>query len=350
MKLGMPLPYAATSVEDLDRLGDYEDAGIDLFLFPEVYGFDAVSHLAYASARTRRARLATGVVNIYSRTPALLAMTAAGLDHVSEGRLMLGVGASGPQVIEGLHGVPFDAPVGRTREIVDICRTLWRGEVLQHQGRHYEAPLSPESGGSGLGKPLKLLTPQARPRIPMMLAAIGPRNVRLAAEMFEAWIPPFFSPAHAAETWGQPLADGLARRSDALGPLEVVTSTTLCLTDDTNLQEFARQQVRERLALYIGGMGARDRNFYADLVCRYGYSREARRVQDLYLSGDKAGAAAAVPAELAEQTSLVGGAERLRDGLAAFEEAGVTTLAVTPVAPDHTSRVTMVRAVEGLLR
>jgi F420-dependent oxidoreductase-like protein len=300
---------------------------------PEAYSFDAVSQLGFIAARTQRLELASGILPIYSRTPALTAMTAAGLDFVSGGRFTLGLGTSGPQVIEGWHGVPYDAPVGRTRELIEICRQVWRRDRLEYHGRHYTLPYE---GGTGLGKPLKLINHPVRERIPIVIAALGPRNVSLAAELAEGWQPIFYYPEKAAGVWGAALAAGRAKRDAALGELDVIAAAPLAIGEDvTGLREFARPL----LALYIGGMGARGKNFYFDLACNFGYEDEAKRIQDAYLAGRKDEAAAFVPAELLEKTSLIGPASYIAERVAALRESGVTTLNVTPLAPTHAERV-----------
>ena len=262
-------------------------------------------------------------------------MTAAGLDYVSGGRFTLGLGTSGPQVIEGWHGVPYDAPIGRTRELIEICRTVWRRDRLDYQGKHYTLPL-PAGQGTGLGKPLKLINHPVRDRIPIIIAALGPKNVELAAELAEGWQPIFYLPEKAAIAWAEPLKAGLAKRADDLPPLDVIAAAPLAIGDDvTHLREVARPV----FALYIGGMGARGRNFYHDLACRYGYEQEANAIQDAYLAGRKDEAAALVPAELLEKTALIGPKGYVAERLAAFKETGVTTLNVTPLAPTHEARV-----------
>lgn len=336
------LSYAGGFAETAEELADFERAGLDIVFVSEVYGFDAVSQLGYIAAKTERLQIASGILQIYSRTPALTAMTAAGLDYVSGGRFTLGIGASGPQVIEGWHGMPYDAPLGRTREIIDICRMVWRRERLSYAGRYYQLPLP---GGTGLGKPLKLINHPVRERIPIALAAIGPKNVALAAELAEAWMPIFYVPEKAAGVWGEPVAEGEAKRDAALGPLDVIASAPLAIGDDvTGLRELARPQ----LALYIGGMGARGRNFYNDLARRFGYEAEAKAIQDAYLDGRKADAEALVPADLLEFTSLIGPEGYVRDRLAAYARAGVTTLNVTPLAPGHEARVRLIGQVRAL--
>lgn len=331
----MTLSYSGGFRDTVAVLGDYEKAGLDIVFVPEAYSFDAISQLGFIAACTERLEIASGILQIYTRTPSLTAMTAAGLDHVSDGRFTLGIGASGPQVIEGFHGQPYTAPLARTREIVDICRSVWRREPVVHEGRHYRIPL-PADQGTGLGKPLKLINRPVRERIPILLAAIGPKNVALAAEVAEGWLPMFFHPEKADAVWGPALAEGSARRDAILGPLDVVVSAPLAVGDDVDdLIDLARPQ----LALYIGGMGARGRNFYHDLARRYGYETEADTIQELYLSGRKEEAAAAVPQDLLRATSLIGPASHVAERVEAYRAAGVGTLRVAPVAPTHERRL-----------
>jgi F420-dependent oxidoreductase-like protein len=338
----MFLNYAGGFSETVVELADFERAGVDIVFVPEAYSFDAVSQLGYIAAKTGRMQIASGILPLYSRTPALLAMTAAGLDFVSDGRFTLGLGASGPQVIEGWHGVPYDAPIGRAREIIEICRMVWRRDRLSYQGRYYQLPLE---GGTGLGKPLKLINRPVRERIPIALAAIGPKNVELAAELAESWMPIFYVPDKAGAVWGESVAEGRARRDPALGPLDVIAHAPLAIGDDiTGLRDHSRPQ----LALYIGGMGARGRNFYNDLARRFGYEAEAKAIQDAYLDGRKEEAEALVPAELVERTSLIGPEGYVAERLAAFRESGVTTLNVTPLAPTHEARVRLIEQVRAL--
>ena len=342
MRVGMMLGYAGGFSETVDELADFERAGLDIVFVPEAYSFDAVSQLGFIAARTTRLEIASGILPIYSRTPALTAMTAAGLDFVSGGRFTLGLGTSGPQVIEGWHGVPYDAPVGRTRELVEICRMVWRRDRLDYQGKHYTLPYE---GGTGLGKPLKLINHPVRERIPIVIAALGPKNVALAAEVAEGWQPIFYFPEKAAIAWDAPLAEGKARRDPALGTLDVIASAPLAIGDDvTGLRDLTRPV----FALYIGGMGARGRNFYYDLACRFGYESEADTIQEAYLAGRKDEAAALVPADLVEKTALIGPAGYVAERLAAFREAGVTTLNVTPLAATHAARLADIERVRAL--
>ncbi|MER6830022.1 LLM class F420-dependent oxidoreductase [Streptosporangium sp. NPDC000563] len=344
MRIGMALNYSGGFKETVAELADYEKAGLDIVFVAEAYSFDAVSQLGYIAARTERLQIASGILPVYSRTPALLAMTAAGLDYVSDGRFTLGLGASGPQVVEGFHGVPYTAPLGRTREVVEICRQVWRRERLTYEGRHYTVPL-PADQGTGLGKPLKLINHPVRERIPVVIAAIGPKNVELAAELAEGWEPIFYVPEKAADVWGASLAAGGARRDPALGELDVIAQAPLAIGDDVSgWLELGRPMA----ALYIGGMGAKGRNFYNDLARRYGYEKEAEQIQNLYLEGRKDEAAALVPHELLERTSLIGSEGHVRERLQAMRESGVTTVNVAPLAGTHEERVRLIERVREL--
>jgi F420-dependent oxidoreductase-like protein len=345
MRIGMGINYSGGFKETVAELADYEKAGLDIVFVAEAYSFDAVSQLGYIAARTERLEIASGILPNYSRTPTLLAMTAAGLDYVSDGRFTLGLGASGPQVIEGFHGVPYTAPLGRTREVIEICRQVWRRERLVHEGKHYTLPLPPDRG-TGLGKPLKLINHPVRPRIPIVIAAIGPKNVELAAELAEGWEPIFYVPEKAAGVWGASLATGKAKRDPELGELDVIAQASLAIGDDVaGLLEFGRPMA----ALYIGGMGAKGRNFYNDLARRYGYEKEAERIQDLYLDGKKDEAAALVPGELLESMSLIGSEGFVRDRVQAMKESGVTTLNVAPLGRTHEDRVRLIETIKDIV-
>lgn len=342
MRIGMQLPYSESFVEAAAQLPDYRQAGLSIVYVAELYSFDAVSQLGYIAAKVPDLEIASNILPIYTRTPALLAMTAAGLDHVSEGRFTLGLGASGPQVIEGFHGVPYDAPIGRTREIIGVCRQVWRRERLEHQGRHYSMPLT----GSELGKPLKLINRPVRERIPILIAAMGPKNVQLAAELAEGWAPFFFRPEGADEVWGEALAAGKAKRDPALGELDVVVPVPVAIGDDV---EPLIDLMRPSFALYLGGMGAKGKNFYHDLASRYGYAEQADRIQELYLSGRKEEAAAAVPGDLLRSLGLVGPKSWVQERLSALSEAGVSTLSVNLLARTHAERVATMEALADLL-
>src|SRR5215831_6050018 len=283
-RCGMPRMRLATMVSagsgprkvaDLAR--SYEEVGVDIISVPEAYGFDAVSRLGYLAAVTERVELMAEILPIYSRTPTLTAMTAAGLDRLTDGRFILGLGVSGPQVVEGWHGVPFDAPLARTRDIIEICRSVWRRDRVEHHGSHYSVPL-PAGQGTGLGKPLKLIDHPVRPAIPASIA--------------DGWIPFLYIPERADAVWGDALARGRAKRVSALAPLEIVAGGPMAIGADVS---HLRERDRPHLALYIGGMGARGRNFYNSVARQYGYEKEAAEIQDLYLDGLPDEAAARVP-------------------------------------------------------
>lgn len=345
MRIGLAINYAGGFREVAAEVADLERAGLDIVFVPEAYSFDAVSALGYLAACTDRVELASGILQLYTRTPTLTAMTAAGLDYVSDGRFTLGLGASGPQVIEGFHGVPYDAPIGRTREVIEICRQVWRRETLQYQGKYYTVPLPPEQG-TGLGKPLKLINHPVRERIPILIAALGPNNVELAAELAEGWQPIFYLPEKAHDVWGESLAAGRAKRDRALGDLEVYAGPTLAVGENV---EPLREFVKPHLALYIGGMGAKGKNFYHTLATRYGYGPQADRIQELYLSGDKEGAAKVVPDELVRDVNLIGTRDFVKERVAAYREAGVTTLNVVPIAGTAAERVKLIEELRGLV-
>ena len=345
MRVGMFLNYAGGFREAADEVAELEQAGVDRIAVPEAYSFDAVSQLGFLAARTSKITLASGILQLYTRTPTLTAMTAAGLDYVSDGRFELGIGASGPQVIEGFHGVRYDAPLGRTREIIEICRMTWRREPVVHQGAKYHIPL-PAGEGTGLGKPLKLINHPVRDRIPITIASLGQKSVEQTAEIAEGWMPMFFHPERAAGVWGDALAAGAAKRAPELGPLDVFASPALAITEHP---EQVLPLVKPNLALYIGGMGARGKNFYNDLISSYGFEDEAAVIQDLYLSGRRDEAIAAVPDELVRAISLIGPASYVAERVAAFAEAGVTTLNVTPLARSSAERVALMSGFRALV-
>lgn len=343
MRIGIALNYSGGFHDAVDRVVELEKSGIEVAVVAEAYAFDAISQLGYLAAKTNTVELASGVLPIYIRTPSLLAMTAAGLDYVSDGRFRLGIGTSGPQVIEGFHGVPFDAPIGRTREIVEICRKVWRRERVQYDGKHYQLPL-PADRGTGLGKSLQLINHPVRERIPVSIAALGPKNVELTAEIAEGWQPVFYLPDKADSIWGEALAAGAAKRDPALGPLDVMVHASLAIGE--NLDE-RLAWVKPQLGLYIGGMGAKGRNFYHNLATRYGFGEVADRIQELYLSGRKQEAIDAVPDELVRSMSLIGPPGYVAERMAAFAESGVTTLLVNPLSTD---RAESIRFVEEALK
>ena len=339
MRLSGRLGYGDDFVKAVERVVRLEEVGLDVVWVAEAYGYDAATRLGYLAARTCRVELGSGIFPIYSRTPALIAQTIAGLDELSGGRAVLGLGASGPQVIEGWHGVPYDRPVPRTREIMEICRMVWRREPLNYKGKVFTLPLPPEQG-TGLGKPLKILTHPPRPRIPIYLASLGERSVELTAEMADGWLPIFFVPEKADSIWGAALRRGVAKRSPELGPLEVVAGGALAIGEGL---EHLRDTERSHLALYVGGMGARSKNFYNELIARYGFEREAAQIQDLYLAGNKRQAEALVPASLLESLSLIGPEGYVKERIAAFKAAGITLLDVQPIGPDPIGDVARVK-------
>jgi F420-dependent oxidoreductase-like protein len=313
-----PPPFATTQIEEAERLG------YDSIWTAESWGSDALTPLAWWGARTERVRLGTALIQLSARTPAATAMAALTLDHLSGGRFVLGLGVSGPQVVEGWYGQSFSKPLARTREYVDIVRKiLARDERVTNDGPHYPMPYP---GGTGLGKPLRSITHPLRADIPIILGAEGPKNVALAAEIADGWFPIYFSPTHS-KFYDEALDEGFARpgarrsRED----FEVLATVPVVVADDV---ETAADQMRPTLALYVGGMGARDMNFHFDVFCRMGYEAEAHSIQDLYLEGRKDEAAAAVPTAMVEEMALIGPKAKIRDDLAAWEESMVTTLLI----------------------
>ncbi len=329
MRIATTVTYASNDRTGLDQVVALEKAGLDITWVPEAYGFDAPTTLGYLAAKTERVALGSAILNVYSRTASCIAQTAAGLDFVTGGRAILGLGASGPQVIEGFHGMKYEKPIARTKEVIDIVRRALRREVLTNDGL-IKLPL-PKGEGTGLGKPLKMLTHPVRPSVPIFVAALADKSVESTAEVADGWIPIFYSPEKAKKVWGASLAAGAAKRSPELAPLEIVAGGMVAIGDDVKpLLERARPQ----LALYIGGMGARGKNFYYDVACEYGYEAEAKQIQDLYLSGKKAEAEALVPLEMLEQTNLVGPESYVKERIAAYRESGVTILNVGFATPD----------------
>jgi F420-dependent oxidoreductase-like protein len=297
-----------------------ERLGFDSVWSAEAYGSDAVTLITWAAARTERIGVGTAVMQIPARTPAATAMTAITLDHLTDGRFRLGLGVSGPQVSEGWHGVPFDAPLQRTREYVEIVREILRREKpLEFHGEHFDVPVQ---GGTGLGKPLKTIVHPLRADLPIYLAAIGPKNIALAAEIADGWLPTFYAPAHA-DVFAASIEEGLRRGGRDRSHFDVAPFVPVLVGDDI---QACRDLVKPMLALYVGGMGARGRNFYNTLVSRYGYEADAAKVQDLYLEGRKGEAAAAVPNGLVDDVALVGPKERITEHLQLWRGAGVETL------------------------
>ena len=347
MRISISAHYSRGSIaEQADELRELEKAGADCIWVAESYSFDSISALGYLAAVTEKATLASGIVNIYSRTPALLAMTASGMDAISKGRFMLGLGASGPQVVEGFHGVPYDAPLTRMREVMDICRAVWRREdKLTYQGRKHRVPL-PADQGTGLGKPLKIINRPVREAIPIALATLGAKSVAMTAEKAEAWLPAFFNPRHADGLWGNALRDGMRKRAPELPPLEVFAGGAVGIGEGLEAQ---RDLARPRTALYVGGMGAKDKNFYNQIFRQYGYGKEAETIQELYLSGRKSEAEAQVPQRYLDETSLIGPEGYVRDQIQAYREAGVTCLSASFMGTTTAQRVRQCDELRNLL-
>ena len=330
MKLSTQLAYSGNPREAADQVVALERAGLDTVWVAEAYGFDSPTLMGYLAARTETVEIGAAILNVYSRTPGALAQTAAGLDNVSGGRAILGLGASGPQVIEGWHGMPYAKPLGRTREVVDIVRAALRRERLEHDGPIFTLPL-PEDQGTGLGKPLKLLTKPERSAVPIYVAALGKKNVEGTAEYADGWLPFLFAPEKANDVWGAALAAGTAKRPDDLGPLQIAAGGMVSVGEDVKgMLDLARPTV----ALYVGGMGAKEKNFYNTLMCEYGFEKEAAQIQEMYLGGNKRDAEALVPLEMLEMCNLVGPESYVRERIAAFAEAGVTNLQVMPAPAD----------------
>ena len=345
MKLSMPLVYSGDPRQAADEVAELEKAGLDVVWVAEPYGFDAPTLMGYLAAKTETVEIGAGILNVYSRTPGALLQTAAGLDNVSQGRAILGLGASGPQVIEGFHGMPYDRPLGRTREVVEILRMGLRRESLVHEGRSFTLPL-PADQGLGLGKPLKLLVKPERPVVPLWVAALGEKNVAMTAEVADGWLPFLFLPEKAGEVWGEPLAAGRAKRSGDLGELQVSAGGMVAIGEGEDTAALL-DRMRPTYALYVGGMGARGKNFYNDLAIQYGYEEEARKIQDLYLDGHKRDAEAAVPRSWLEAANLVGPASYVAERIEAFRAAGVTHLQVSPAGPDPAGTIAAVKEMVG---
>ncbi len=324
---GVGLPGAIALAQEADRLG-YESGWV-----AEAYGTDAITPITWLLAHTERLKMGTAIAQMPARAPAMTAMTAATLDMMSDGRFLLGLGASGPQVSEGWYGEVYGKPLGRTREYVDILRKVWAREApLEHHGEHYDIPYT-GPGASGLGKPLKIIVHPRAGGIPIYIASIGPKNVELTAEIADGWLPIFYSPTKSDAVWGESLARGFAKAGGGKGfaDLDVAATVSVLVGDDVAA---LRDKVKPMVALYVGGMGAKGKNFYNDLACRYGYEEVAAEIQDLYLSGKKAEAIALVPDDLVDDTCLIGPRERIADRLAAWTESPVSTLVVTAVQPE----------------
>jgi F420-dependent oxidoreductase-like protein len=338
MKLALTLDYSGSTISlDMEKILEIERLGYDSVWSAEAYGSDAVTPAAWIAALTTRIHVGTGIMQMAGRTPAATAMTAMTLDGLSGGRFRLGLGVSGPQVVEGWHGLPFGKPLTRTREYVEIVRAIFRREKpLEYRGEYYQVPYAGPDA-TGLGKPLKSIL-HGRADIPIYLAAVGPKNVALAAEIADGWIPVFFS-ARRMKMFREWLDEGFRRAGKSGAGFDIMPMVAVVVGDDVAA---CRRTVKAKLALYVGGMGARGRNFYNDLARRYGYEDAAKAIQDLYLSGRKADAEAAVPDALVDEVALCGPRERVRERLEEWRSAGVTTLMV---AGDRVAARTMAELV-----
>ncbi|HEX2161196.1 MAG TPA: LLM class F420-dependent oxidoreductase [Thermoleophilaceae bacterium] len=340
MRLGLHVGYwglGLTPEQQLEIVKEAESAGFDSVWAAEAYGSDTATVLAWLASNTERVKIGSAIFQMPGRTPAMTAMTAATLDQLSNGRMLLGIGPSGPQVAEGWHGQPFAKQLQRTREYVEILRKALARERLEYEGELYQLPLP-----DGPGKALKLMIAPVQERMPIYIAAIGPKNTTLTGEIADGWLPTFFSPEHVAE-FRTLLEEGAARAGNGKridDSFDIAPNVNVCIDDDVDK---ARDAVRPLLALYVGGMGSRKKNFYNALVQRYGFEDAAKEVQDLYLDGKKDEAAAALPAELIDRTSLVGPRDRVRERLEVYREAGVGTLVATPTVFDPEARKRMIR-------
>ena len=341
MKLGTTINYVGDFAQSVDRVVELEKAGLDVVWVAEAYSVDAVSQIGYLAAKTERVEIGSGILNVFSRTAAAMGQTAAGLDMVSNGRFILGLGASGPQVIEGFHGVPYEKPMPRIQEYIDVVRLTLRREPLVYDGKTVKVPL-PEGQGTGLGKPLKLINHPVRSSVPIYWASLMPLSVKATARSADGWLPVFFVPDEFQKVWGDDLKAGTAKRDPSLDRLEIAAGAMVAIGEEYtgDAADRVHDLSRPATALYWGGMGARDKNFYNTIARKYGYEAEAGEIQDLYLDGKKDEAAAAVPRDFLERSSLVGPESYVRERLGAWKEAGVTVLNVN-LAPGQDETATM---------
>jgi F420-dependent oxidoreductase-like protein len=346
MRLGLHVGYwglGLTADEQLKLVREAESLGFDSVWSAEAYGSDAATVLAWIAGQTETIKLGSAIFQMPGRTPAMTAMTAATIDQISRGRMLLGIGSSGPQVAEGWHGQPFAKQLQRTREYVEILRKALARERLEYHGESYELPIP-----DGPGKALKLMISPVQERIPIYIAAIGPKNTQLTGEIADGWIPTFFSPEYMRDARAL-LEEGAARRNGGGGlpdGFDVAPMVSIAIDDDVDR---ARDVMRPLLALYVGGMGSREKNFYNQLVARYGFEEAAKEVQDLYLDGKKDEAAAALPAELIDQTTLCGPADVIKERLAVYADAGVGTLMFSPMDFTAEGRSRVLRTVAELV-
>jgi F420-dependent oxidoreductase-like protein len=346
MKLAAFIDRKPTVRETIAHTVDLERAGLDVLWVNESYRFDAISLIGAIAARTSSLEIGTGILNVYSRTPALMAMTAAGCDAVSDGRFLLGLGASGPQIIEGFHGLEFERPYTRIREYIEACRMIWRRETFSYDGETITVPVPP-GRGTGLGKSVKLIETPVRADIPIWWASLKARSVAATAEMCQGWLPTMFFPETYREVWGRALDEGLAKRPVGLPELEICAGGILAVGDDIKggEKDKALDMRREFMALYIGGMGSLGANYYNEVFSASGYEAEARQIQELYLSGHKKEAEAAVPAKALELSNLVGTPSEVAERVAAYKGAGVTTLLVNTLRGDPLRQIRALRSI-----
>jgi F420-dependent oxidoreductase-like protein len=344
MRLGLNVGYwglGLSSEQQLELVRTAEDAGFDSVWVAEAYGSDAATVMAWLAAQTSRIKIGAGIFQMPARSPAMTAMTAATLDQLSNGRMVIGIGSSGPQVAEGWHGQRFAKQLLRTREYVEVIRKALSRERLVYDGEYYKLPLP-----DGPGKALKLTIAPVQERIPIYIASIGPKNVQLTGEIADGWLPIFFSPEHVGDA-RELLEEGAARAGRSIDDsFDIAPAVNVCIDDDVDR---ARDQMRYFIALYVGGMGSRERNFYNTLVQRYGFVEAAREIQDLYLDGKKDEAAAAVPAELIDTITLAGPRDMVRERLAVYRDAGVGTMIVSVVSFELERSSQMIRDLAEML-
>jgi F420-dependent oxidoreductase-like protein len=343
MRLGLNVGYwglGLTPAQQCELVREAEAAGFDSVWAAEAYGSDAATVLAWLAAQTERIRIGSAIFQMPARSPAMAAMTAVTLDHLSDGRAIIGLGTSGPQVAEGWHGQRFGKQLRRTREYVEILRKALARERLEYDGEVYKLPLP-----DGPGKALKLMIGPIQERIPIYVAAIGPKNTQLVGEIADGWLPMFFSPEHVGES-KKLLEEGAARAGRDLNGFDIAPSVQVAIDEDV---ERARDVMRPFVALYVGGMGSREKNFYNALVRRYGFEEAAQEVQDLYLEGKKDEAAAALPDELIDTVTLTGPRDRIKERIEVYRDAGVGTLVVSPMSFEPDERKRIVRELAEML-
>ena len=325
MRLGLMAGYSGKTIQlPMDLILEADNLGYESIWTSEAYGSDAITPLAWIGALTKNIKLGTAIMQMPARTPAMTAMTAMTLDQLSGGRMLLGLGLSGPQVVEGWHGVSYGKPLGKTREYVEIMRKIFEREApVTHDGKHYAIPYSGDDA-TGLGKPLKSIL-YGRSDLPIYIASIGPKNVELTAEIADGWLPIFFAPERYPEYFQEHVEAGFAKAGNgkSIKDFDIAPSVYVALDDDI---EMARNMVRPMLALYVGGMGAKGKNFYHDLAVRYGFEEDANKIQDLYLAGNKAEAMMAVPDELIDAVALVGSKDRIKDRVQIWKDSDIETL------------------------